>query len=215
MRSWRQGEKKQAARKARANYPALHWMLGMMLGNVHHLGHQVIRWLILYVGRRWPVQPSPCRLCNGTPRGWQHFEAHVEALGAPSYAELDSMLFGACKAFSEETACRSLKPGVRQGHRRYHPPRLLLEESLIPSWDQGCKKGFFRFCSRSRPRIIVALNQGGYHIHLVLDLPFTAGNRVFSAFYCQSVLRFPRGRWSINCYCFPLFAPIIILYLIF
>ena len=97
VRFWRQGEKKQAARKARANYPALHWMLSMMLGNVHHLGHQVIRWLILYVGRRWPVQPSPCRLCNGTPRGWQHFEAHVEALGAPSYAELDSMFLGPAK----------------------------------------------------------------------------------------------------------------------
>ena len=94
VRSWRQGDKKQAARHARAKYPALHWMLGKLLGKAHHLGHHVARWLVLYIGRRWPGRPRPCRLCNGTSRGWQHFEAHVEALGAPSYAELDSMLWG-------------------------------------------------------------------------------------------------------------------------
>ena len=69
VRSWRQGEKKQAARHARAKYPALHWMLGMLLGNVHHLGHQVIRWLILYVGRRWPGRPVPAGSATVPPEG--------------------------------------------------------------------------------------------------------------------------------------------------
>jgi hypothetical protein len=102
IRSWRQGQKKQATLLASTKYPAIQWGFAMLLGRIHHVGHQALRRLILYAGRRWPLRPQACFLCKRPFMGWRHFETHVEALDAPSYAELDAWFLEATRSVSSK-----------------------------------------------------------------------------------------------------------------
>jgi hypothetical protein len=97
LRMWRQGEKAKQVALLKPKNVALHRGMCRLLAAVFiACGPTLLKRIVLYVGRRWPVKPIPCWIC-GVAKSWKHYECHCEELGTLSYSEVDAMLGDAAK----------------------------------------------------------------------------------------------------------------------